>query len=57
MAAAKRFFSKATKQHGAPRVITLQTFFLAQRGYCVTLAPAIKAFDSATVETKEVEEE
>jgi transposase-like protein len=32
MAAAKRFFSKATKQHGAPRVITLDGYAASHRG-------------------------
>jgi transposase-like protein len=31
MAAAKRFFSKATKQHGAPRVITLDGYAASHR--------------------------
>ena len=31
MAAAKRFFSKATKQHGAPRVITLDSYAASHR--------------------------
>ena len=31
MAAAKRFFSKATKQHGAPRVITLDGYAATHR--------------------------
>ena len=31
MAAAKRFFSRATKQHGAPRVITLDGYAASHR--------------------------
>ena len=31
MAAAKRFFAKATKQHGAPRVITLDGYAASHR--------------------------
>ena len=31
MAAAKRFFSKAAKQHGAPRVITLDGYAASHR--------------------------
>jgi len=31
MAAAKRFFSKATKQHGIPRVITLDSYAASHR--------------------------
>ena len=31
MAAAKRFFSRATKQHGAPRVITLDDYAASHR--------------------------
>ena len=31
VAAAKRFFSKATKQHGAPRVITLDGYAASHR--------------------------
>jgi transposase-like protein len=31
VAAATRFFSKATKQHGAPRVITLDGYFASHR--------------------------
>ena len=31
MSAAKRFFSRATKQHGAPRVITLDGYAASHR--------------------------
>jgi transposase-like protein len=50
MAAAKRFFSRATKEHGAPRVITLDGYAASHQAVA-----GFKRFETAAVTTRGIE--
>src|ERR1700758_2061873 len=50
MAAAKRFFSRATKKHGAPRVITLDGYAASHQAVA-----GFRRFETAAVTTRGIE--